>query len=310
MGRDSIILQSFRKRWPELPALVFCALLAATVSGPAPAEPATLNADCTLTAPERGVVAEVKDGETLQLADGRTVRLIGAKAPAPPLAYRGDRPWPLVDAAKEALVALAQGEEVELGFGGRRADRYGRALAQVYVVKGGERHWLQGELVGRGLARVYSYTDNHACTEELLRREDEARDKRRGVWGVSAYAVLEADNAERLSRLTRSYQLVEGVVAAVGEGKARLYLNFAEDWRSDFTVSVARKDAETLKAQGLDVAALAGKTVRVRGYLEWRNGPMIEVDHREQIEILPGGEKREGGGGEPDRPAPAPKFPL
>ncbi len=310
MSRASIDLHKLRTLATELSGRICFAFLAASLPGVAVAEPASPNADCMLTTPEHGVVAEVKDGETLLLADGRTVRLIGAKAPSPPLAYRGDRPWPLVDAAKEALAGMAQGAEVELGFGGRHADRHGRALAQVFVVKGGERRWLQGDLVGRGLARVYSYADNRACTDALLRREDEAREKRWGVWGVSAYAVLQADNAERLSRLTRSYQLVEGVVAAVGEGKARIYLNFAEDWRKDFTISVARKDAETLKAQGLDVASLAGKTVRVRGVLEWRNGPMIEVDHREQIELLSIGEKRAGGGGEPDKPAPAPHVPL
>jgi hypothetical protein len=37
--------------------------------------------------------------------------------------------------------------------------------------------------------------------------------------------VLAADNVERLGRLTRSYQLVEGVVAQVGQSGARIYLN-------------------------------------------------------------------------------------
>ena len=52
---------------------------------------------------------------------------------------------------------------------------------------------------------------------ELLVREAEARSKGEGIWGSWAYRVLAADNVERLGRLTRSYQLVEGVVAQVGE---------------------------------------------------------------------------------------------
>ena len=59
---------------------------------------------------------------------------------------------------------------------------------------------------------------------ELLSREAEARAK--GAW---AYRVLAADNVERLGRLTRSYQLVEGVVAQVGEASGRIYLNFDKD---------------------------------------------------------------------------------
>ena len=42
--------------------------------------------------PETAAVSSVLDGETLKLADGRTVKLIGAKAPMPPLGWRGDDP--------------------------------------------------------------------------------------------------------------------------------------------------------------------------------------------------------------------------
>jgi endonuclease YncB( thermonuclease family) len=245
-------------------------------------------------------VAEVKDGETLALTDGTVVRLVNAKAPTAPIAARDDRPWPMVNEAKEALSKLASGAEVELRYGGTRTDRHGYALAQVYVVKGGERIWLQSEMVGSGLARVYSFPDNHACVSELLAREAEARAKGEGVWGSWAYRVLAADNVERLGRLTRSYQLVEGVVAQVGESSGRIYLNFDKDWRRDFTVLIERKDGETFKAAGVDPKALAGKKLRVRGWIEWRNGPMIHATHVEQIELLPGGGS--GGGSPPQAP--------
>ena len=252
---------------------------------------------CELSEPQKGTVAEVKDGETLQLTDGTVVRLVNAKAPIAPIAAQGDRPWPMVNEAKEALSKLASGAEVELRYGGTRADRHGHALAQVYVVKGGERIWLQGELVAKGLARVYSFPDNHACVSELLAREAEARAKGEGVWGSWAYRVLAADNVERLGRLTRSYQLVEGVVAQVGEASGRIYLNFDKDWRKDFTVLIERKDGEAFKAAGIDPKAFAGKKLRVRGWIEWRNGPMIHATHVEQIELLP-----DGGGSPPQAP--------
>ena len=119
-----------------------------------------------------------------KLTDGTVVRLVNAKAPTAPIAAQGDRPWPMVNEAKEALSKLASGAEVELRYGGTRTDRHGYALLQVYVVKGGERIWLQSELVGKGLARVYSFPDNHACVSELLAREAEARAKGRRGLGV------------------------------------------------------------------------------------------------------------------------------
>jgi micrococcal nuclease len=255
---------------------------------------------CELSAPEIGTVAAVIDGETLTLSDGRVVRLIGAKAPAAPLGWRGEDPWPLVEEAKEALSKLASGAEVELRFGGGRSDRHGHALAQVFVVSGEKRLWLQDELVAKGLARVYSFSDNRACIAELLAREAEARAKRLGVWGSSAYRIQSADDLKRLGRLTHSYQLVEGTVLAVGKGGGRIYLNFAKDWRSDFTIGVERKDVSAFIAAGIDLKGLAGKRVRVRGWVEWRGGPMIAATHPEQIELLP--DAPASGGAKPEPP--------
>lgn len=258
---------------------------------------------CDLQAPETGTVASVIDGETLKLTDGKTVRLIGAKAPMPPLGWRGDDPWPFADEATEALGGLATGKQVELEFGGSRADRHGHLLAQVFVMTGGSRLWLQEALVAKGLARVYSFPDNRACVPELLAREAEARAKGLGVWGSSLYRVASALDLERLGRLTHSYQLVEGTVAAVGEGGGRIYLNFAKDWRSDFTISVDRKDAAAFAAAGIDLKALAGKRLRVRGFLGWRNGPMVEASHPEQIELLPNASEQDKPPVQPTGPA-------
>jgi micrococcal nuclease len=263
-------------------------------------------AACDLSTPETGTVAAVIDGETLKLTDGRIVRLIGAKAPAPPLGWRGEEPWPLVEESKEALSRLASGAAVELRYGGSRTDRHGYALAQVYVVSGATRLWLQQELVGQGLARVYSFPDNRACVKELLATEEEARSKGLGVWGSPAYRIASADDLERLGRLTQTYQLVEGRVEGVGEGAGRLYLNFTRDWRSDFTISVERKEVSTFEAAGIDLHALAGKRVRVRGWVIWRNGPMIEATHPEQIELLPDDPKGDSNTPRPQQePGPA-----
>ncbi len=241
---------------------------------------------CELSETRAGTVAEIVDAETLKLTDGTVVRLIGAKAPRAPLSWRGDDPWPMVKEARDALSELAAGADVELQFGGRQADRHGRALAHVFATKGGKRLWLQEELVAQGLARVYSFPDNRACFTELLARETEARDQGLGVWRSWAYRVREAKDVERLGRLKHSYQLVEGVVVAVGGAGGRTYLNFTKDWRTDFTIVVERKNVAAFKKAGLDLQALAGKRVRVRGWLGWRNGPMVEASHPEQIEML------------------------
>jgi micrococcal nuclease len=241
---------------------------------------------CQLSEPERATVAGVKDAETLELTDGTTVRLIGAKTPQVPLGWHGNDPWPLVAEATDLTKRLASGAEVELRFGGNRSDRHGYRLAQVYVLRDGTRQWLQQELVKAGLARVYSFPDNRACVDALLAEEAEARAAKRGIWNSWAYRILDAVDTEKLSRLSQSYQLVEGVVAETGEADGRVYLNFTKDWRTDFTIAIEPKDVPSFTQAGLDLRSLQGRRVRVRGWVEWRNGPMIVADHPEQIEVL------------------------
>ena len=70
-----------------------------------------------------------------QLADGRTVRLIGAKAPMPPLGCGAMIAGRSSTSRERRLAALAANQQVELGLGASRLDRHGHLLAQVFVVE-------------------------------------------------------------------------------------------------------------------------------------------------------------------------------
>lgn len=241
---------------------------------------------CDLPPGETATVASVVDGETLTLTDGRKVRLLGVKAPAAPLGWKGEDPWPFVAKSKQALDRMTSGATVELRFDARRQDRHGHVLAHLFMTKDGKPLWLQEALVAQGFARVYSLPEARACVGALLEIEREAREARRGLWRSWAYRVQDAGDPKRLGRLTRTYQFVEGTVHALGEGRKLLYVNFAEDWRSDFTIMIERKSLAGFEAEGLDLGQLPGKRVRVRGWLEWWSGPMIAASHPDQIEVL------------------------
>lgn len=223
---------------------------------------------------------EVIDGDTLVLSDGYEVRLVNIQAPKLPLGRRGFQPWPLSEEAKAALEELALGQRLRLEFTGRRMDRHGRLLAQLYRADG---LWLQGEMVERGLARVYGFADNRARLAELLERERRARADGRGIWADPFYAVR---GPEELEGLTDTFQLVEGRVLEVSVIRRRAYLNFGEDWRSDFTITLSPETLALFLAEGLDPADYEGRRIRVRGWIEEWNGPQIRATHPEQIEVL------------------------
>ncbi len=224
-----------------------------------------------------GRVARILDGDTLALADGALVRLVGIRAPKPPPEGPAGGRWP--EAARDALAALVRGRAVRLGYGGRREDRHGRILAHLFRDDG---LWVQGALLARGLARVYSFRDNRALVREMLAIEAEARAAGRGIWSDPAYAVRAP--GPRLPR--ERFLIVEGRVRRAVERRGHLYLDFGDDWRRDFTVHIAPRDRASFRAAGLDGRALEGRTIRVRGWVKWRNGPMIDATHPEQIEPI------------------------
>ena len=226
-------------------------------------------------------VREVIDGDTVLLDDGAQVRLVGIQAPKLPLGRAGFRAWPLADEAETALEEIVLSKTVSLAYGGARTDRHGRRLAHLHVVGTGS--WVQGEMLRRGLARVYTFPDNRALAAEMLERERQAREERRGIWREPFYRILSPDTA---GRHVDSFQLIEGRVLAVVTVKGRHYLNFGPDWRTDFTISVGPEASRLFRAANMDLGSLEGRRVRVRGWLAFRNGPSIEATHPEQLELL------------------------
>jgi len=253
------------------PALVVALIFALALPG----GPAAADADA-----ETGRAVEIVDGDTLVLADGRQVRLVGIQAPKLPLGRPGFTPWPLGEAAKRALADLALGKTLTLTYGGARRDRYGRALAHL---RDGDGLWIQGALLERGMARVYSFADNRARVAEMLAREATARDAGRGIWAHPFYAVRTPTSA---TRHIGGFELVEGRVRDAALVRGRVYLNFGADWRSDFTVALDPAARRLFAAAGRDPLSLDGERIRVRGWITSYNGPMIEATHPEQIEVL------------------------
>ncbi|MFD1626482.1 thermonuclease family protein [Azospirillum griseum] len=243
-------------------------------------------------------VASVIDGDTLELADGRRVRLAGIEAAKPPrFAVPGERSWPLADAATAALVHLVQGRAVT-PRGAVTTDRHGHLLAHLLRDDG---LWLQTELLAQGHARVHTRPDARAFAAELLATEDGARRDRRGLWRTRVYAVRAAD-PETLARDRDSFQIVEGRVLRVTKTGGEAYLDFGEDWRSDVTVHIARGVMREFAKAGIDPLSYEGKTIRVRGWIGLRSGPMIEATHPEQIERV------SVRAGSPEPPAAAPRV--
>jgi endonuclease YncB( thermonuclease family) len=231
-------------------------------------------------------VIGVIDGDTAVLETGREVRFVGIQAPKLPLGRPGFEAWPLAEEAKSAVQSLLRGQRVFLGYGGRREDRHGRLLAHLFI-EGAGHPWVQARLLSAGLARVYGFADNRALLGEMLVVEQGARQARRGIWADPYYRPLDARELEAQPQdFVGRFEIVEGRVVKVARVRGRTYLNFGSDWRRDFTATLDEAARRLFDVDGRDVAALEGRRVRLRGWVNSLNGPMVKITHPEQIEVL------------------------
>jgi len=240
-----------------------------------------------LTLGETGRVTRVIDGDSFVLAleDGRELSVRLSTIQAPRMKRRGMKAWPYAAESKAVLSALIQGRNVQLSYGEETRDRYGRAVAQVHTLAGDGQAdlWVQSEMVRLGLARVFSWKGERADMAALYDLEDQARGRGRGIWGHEFYAVRKPD-PDPLAQYVDSLQIIEGIVISTADVRGRIYLNFGSDYKTDFTIAIAKKNVKAFKS--VDPLALTGARLRVRGWVEMINGPMIWLDHPGRLEIL------------------------
>ncbi len=182
----------------------------------------------------------------------------------------------------EAAIALAEreGQPLQLATLDRKPDRWGRLVVDL-VDRDGQSVAL--DLILRGLALVRPEPETRACEAERLQAEEAARAAGEGVW-ASPGAILNSADLAALASADGRFALVEGVVRRVGGARAKDYLDFAG--REGFSVVIRKKAEAQFRRAGVDLKALAGQRVLVRGVVDARIGPRIEISDPLMIEPL------------------------
>ena len=240
-----------------------------TAQSPAPA--------CAEASTPAGGVALIRDRLEIELADGRLLKLahIAPFEASPRGVARRQN-------AKAALESWLGSGNVLLPPRLPLADRWGR-IETFAATSRGENIGLK--LVTLGLARV-GPTQSDACFSALLEAEDRARKAKLGLWADSYYSVLAADQLAALSAHSGEYVIAEGRVQRVGQTATRYYLDLGPARSGNLSVTFARHDAKSFAAGGIVPEKLTGQMIRVRGVIEHRPGPLIELFTPAAIEMI------------------------
>lgn len=114
---------------------------------------------------ETHFVQRVVDGDTIVLADGSRLRLIGIDSP--------EKDQNCFVEAREFLHFLVSGKAVELELGLEKRDKYGRLLAYVFV----EGEMANLAAVSKGFAVAYPFEPNTKYATEFSVAEQSVREK-------------------------------------------------------------------------------------------------------------------------------------
>lgn len=136
------------------------------------------------------LVVRAVDGDTLQLASGERLRLIGIDTPemheSDKLYRDSQRSRQDIQAIKdlgrrayEFTKKLVEGKRVSLEFDAEKYDRYGRLLAYVYLKDG---TFVNAKIIEEGYASLMTIPPNVKYAETFLNLYQEARRSRRGLW--------------------------------------------------------------------------------------------------------------------------------
>ena len=231
-------------------------------------------AGCSFESQGEGRVAEILDARSFRLQDGREVRLAGIE---PVVAEKASR--------TSALSAIIAGRDVTLRGEDDTPDRYGRQPAFVFLV--GSETSVQGLLLAQGEALVSATVTNKDCASLLTAAEAAARQAKQGTWADPA-AIKNAESSGDILAGIGRFTLVEGKVLSVRQAGATTYLNFGRNWTRDFAVTISRRMIPAVEAAGIVLKSLENRRIRVRGWVEARGGPRIEVLRVGQIELLGG----------------------
>ncbi|MFI9651391.1 thermonuclease family protein [Guyparkeria halopsychrophila] len=267
-------------------AMVLTGLLAALVvsSGCVAEEPSGRPVGDCAPPPELAIesatVGYVNDGDTVRLANGDRVRLVGIDTPE--IGRDGAADEPMAREAQQALRALLaeSSNRVQVVDATEGEDRYGRRLSYLYLPDGRS---VQALLLEQGVAMAVFIAPNLELADCLIAREKLARQDGRGIWSLSAYDPG-LPSAAGIPQTVQGAAIVHGRVESVGESRRNIWLNL------EGRVAVRIDKADLERFPGWDFEALEGEELRARGwivhdsnrYQDW----FIPVDSAHALERL------------------------
>ena len=242
----------------------------------------TISTEDTITwAEETLICTAVINGDTFQLSNGETVRLIGIDAP--------ELSQPGGEESREYLTQLILNRGVTLKTGYEDQDKYNRLLRFVYT---GD-VCINEEMIRQGYAEARYMSPDDPLHEYYIQLEIEAETARAGLWSDNIFQprsnlrwgdkipVIDWSNAHMYFN---QYVIVEGTIVDTYNSGTVCFLNFHTNYQY-FTAVIFASDF--LGFPFIPEDFYLGRKVQIIGIIkEYKGSPEIIVKTPQQIRSL------------------------
>ena len=210
-------------------------------------------------------IKAIFDGDTIQLSNGRKIRLVGINTPE--VAHRNSPAQEGGEAAKKWLTQVLVGKKVRLEYAEEKQDKYKRYLAHIFTEEGLH---INLELVRLGFASVNTFPPNVAYVDDLLAASNLAEKKNLGLWQYASYAIKPVEKLNVGNKY--GWQRIVGEVIRIQHTKKSVYLIMSKT----FKLRVKKQFLHFFN----DIDELKGKKIEARGWVnKSKNQLLMQIKH-------------------------------
>lgn len=220
-------------------------------------------------------VNQVYDGDTLELTDGRKLRLVGINTPERGSDSKSDEPFYTL--AKEQLEKIIEHNngQLKLLYDIEQHDKYNRVLAHIFTANGSN---ITATLLKEGLGFSIAIPPNLKFLDCYQFAENEAKQLNQGIWGHSFAKPIEA---VAMTPSTQGFRQVTGTVKRIGESRSSVWLTLS----NRFSIRIPKKDL--LYFSTYQPATLIHKRIIASSWIYKQNKEQrMLIRHPASIQIL------------------------
>jgi len=187
------------------------------------------------------------------------------------------------DFLEESLLGKTVGVYITSTDVNARKNELGHIYAHILTQDG---KWVQADMVSRGLAYATSDESSRDLVRALYKYEELGRARKLGLWQYPKYDIK---NDATIGKYINTFNIYEGVITDTRDNKRYIFLNFGKDIEKNVTAVIKMTDQLIFIPENtistFKYNDLKGRHVRIRGWFEEKDGPMLLITHPEQIEF-------------------------